>query len=584
MNLWILKYDSQKFSDRYIEDLEKYAVTIRQLSVFDRREVSEGNFHFLSIHSKNIPKQYVDIVENKLLGYSGLVIDKSNECEDLRYIKNINTQKPENYYGQFALFSLNDGFTCVTDVLGFHKIFYGEKNGVCYVSNSFEFLKKMGVFETNIHQMLKDLTTSRFGVFPAYNTLLKGVLTLPEYGKLEISNNGKLNVSQYKSIEHLLTPEGDFESKLKETVTDYKKIAKYLRKYHNVAIGLSGGFDGRLILNIFHETKGNLLQTFTYNRAGNLDLKIASILSKKAGVAHFKFLIKPEINNDKLKISGFKDSDGDPFTMSYIESLKNFYKVSNEYKVFLGGNGGDTDWEFGEKRIANVDKSSMESFIKDYSKELTNHPLLNQFEKSSFSNDLEEYFLKKYHCFSNHPNFQQLLASAFFHLERFRSEQGFGYSQNLNKNHDVFAPFAIESFNQLVFLSNKKQLQRGLREGIQYRLSKELTGGKIPYAPILTSANEHGNNIIQNMINKIAPYLPKIIWKINNGDTNAKIRKIYQSHVNAMYKKFILENKDSEVFNYIDKNEVIAEISKTNYNGRYNQVGSMIKTINDSLS
>src|SRR5690606_3200712 len=108
---------------------------------------------------------------------------------------------------------------------------------------------------------------------------------------------------------------------------------------------------------------------------------------------------------------------------------------------------------------------------------------------------------------------------AFFHLERFRSEQGFAYSQNSNKNHDVFAPFAIESFNQLIFLANKNQLQRGLREGIHYRLSDALTEGSIPYAPIITSAisNEHGNNIFQNLLNKIAPYIPKVIWKLNGG-------------------------------------------------------------------
>ena len=248
----------------------------------------------------------------------------------------------------------------------------------------------------------------------------------------------------------------------------------------------------------------------------------------------------------------------------------------------MGGNGGDTDWEFGEKRIADVDKSTLKKFIHDYSKKMTLHPILKKEVSESFAEEIESYFLEKYSLFAEKQNFQQLLASAFFHLERFRGEQGFAYSQNSNKNHDVFAPFALESFNQLVLLSTKKQLQRGLREGIQYRLSKALTNNNIQYAPILTSANEHGSNFVQKMANKFAPYLPKIIWKLNNGDTNTKIRRVYQSHVNLVYKEYISANIDSKIFEWIEKDVVVKEVCDDNYTGSYNPIGSMIKTLEET--
>lgn len=581
MNLWIIKYDTETFSKQDIENLESYTSSVSQLASYKKVEFSKGNFYFLSIHSEGIPKSYNNFDENVLKGYSGLLIDKSPLQTDLRDARNVKTENPNLYYGQFALYNLKEGFSCFADNLGFHKVFYGQKDGKIYVSNSFEFIKRLNVFQTNVLQMLKDFSTVRFGIFPGYNTLLRGVFTLPEYGYLEISSEGNINVKTYKNISELLSPDVNFESKMKEAVHDYKTIAAYLRKYHKVAIGLSGGFDGRLILNMFHGTSGKSLETFTYNRAGNLDLKIASLLSRKTKVFHHKVVLKTDVKVSELKVSGFKDSAGDPFTISLKKAMKNFYKADGEYKVVLGGNGGDTDWEFGEKRIADVDKSSLKTFIRDYSGKLSDHPLLNPEIKQIFAKEMESYFWKKYQIFEIKNNYQQLLASAFFHLERFRGEQGFGYSQNANKYHDIFAPFAIESFNQLVFLATKRQLQRGLREGIQYRLSKELTEGKIPYAPILTSANEHGNNFIQNSLNKIAPYLPKIIWKLNKGDTNTRIRKNYQNHVNQMYKEYISENMDSEVFQYINRKEVLDKVSKSDYNGNYNTIGSMIKTIKE---
>lgn len=583
MNLWLLKHDTSPFSKEFFDQAQTYVQTIPQLKKIKLEEFSNGNLHFVSFSSADIPKKYNQIKEGTLKGYSGLLVDKSTACNDVRNIENV-VINPENYYGQFALYQLDKNFECFGDVLGFHKVFYGKIGKQVYISNSFELLKKLDTFEVNTIQMLKDYSSVRFGIFPGYNTLLKNIYTLPEYGKVALSQDGKLILSTYKDLTELLLPKGDFEAKLKEAVDDYKSITRYLSKYHHSAIGLSGGFDGRLILNLFHTTQGKNVETFTYNRAGNLDLYIASVLSQKAKVAHEKFKLSYSEKSRKIQIEKFKDSSGDAFYMTYINNVTPFFKLEREFKVVLNGNGGDTDWEFGEKRIADVDKSSLKTFIYDYSVKLANHPILKEEIQKKIAKDFENYLWNKYSCFSTKENALQLLASAFFHLERFRPEQGFLYTQNSNKYHDVFAPFAIESFNQLVFLSTKNQLQRGLKQGIHYRLSYELTNGKIPFAPILTSAsaNEHGENLFQNLVNKIAPYLPKVIWKLNNGDTNTQIRNQYKSKVNSVYKDYILENTDSPIFDFLDKNTILSEVEREAYNGSYNAIGGMIKTLQEN--
>ncbi|WP_438969485.1 hypothetical protein [Nonlabens sp.] len=171
----------------------------------------------------------------------------------------------------------------------------------------------------------------------------------------------------------------------------------------------------------------------SYNRAGFLDFFIASKLSRKFKVKHQKIKIPTTLNNFKIKISEFQNSNNDPFYSTFINAVKSFYKIENSFKVSLGGNGADTDWEFGEKQLKDLNKSNFNSFIKSYSELITKHSLINKDVSEKMAIKLEQYFLKKYAVFKDAPNFVQLLASAFFHLERFRGRQGYIYSQESNK-------------------------------------------------------------------------------------------------------------------------------------------------------
>lgn len=102
MNLWILKYDKEDFSTSYVENLENYAASIYQLERRSTTVLSNGRFHFLSIHSIGIPKIYNQVNENAFKGYSGLLIDKSPQQNDLRSITNVEVENPEKFFGQLT--------------------------------------------------------------------------------------------------------------------------------------------------------------------------------------------------------------------------------------------------------------------------------------------------------------------------------------------------------------------------------------------------------------------------------------------------------------------------------------------------
>ncbi|MES2808153.1 MAG: hypothetical protein V4619_05990, partial [Bacteroidota bacterium] len=430
-------------------------------------------------------------------------------------------------------------------------------------------------------QITLDFMTGRFGIYPGYNTLYEDVFTLPEYGKATIAN-GELSVERYKPIESLLVPDKTFEEQLVITANEFKMAAQYLRNYHHTVIGVSGGHDGRFILNFFHNTTGLPLEAMTYNRAGKLDFLIAARLSRMANVPHHKFSVPSSFNDFEAQIPEFRDMTVDAFYVALQRELKGFYNTGESYKVHLGGNGADTDWEFGENRIKNVDKSNFDSFIKTYSQLMTTHPLVDKAFSAKMADKVAAYLLDKYKCFKGKQNFMQLLASAFFHLERFRGNQGFSYSQISNKRHDIFAPFATESFNQLVFLAQKDQLQRTLRIGIHHRISEILTNNKVPYAPILTARNELGDNVFQKALNYIFPYLPKLIWKLNNGDTNTVIRKRFSKKINELSRDFITEEKGSPVWKYIDLTKIEKDLTESEYKGQYNSIATMLKFIKNN--
>jgi len=581
MNIWILKYSASAFSTHFVDEAKSLATTIKQLKLSEIYQKQLGNFHLISITTifENSQKKYIEDSGNTVRGYSGLLIGKNEVDIDYRDIRNIDCEKPQLYSGHFGLFTFDsDEFMCNVDNFGFHKIFCFKKDEDIYVTNYLKLLELTGLLQADKEQAVCDFLTSRFGVYPGYNTLFEGVKTLQEYGQVSIKN-GILKNSSYKSIEELLQPKADFETNINKTIVEFKNAAQYLRNYHKTAIGLSGGFDGRLMLSFFYNTQGKSLETFTYNRAGKLDLWIASYLSKQFKVDHKTFKLKTKIVDFVPKLNKFKDSEGDAFTKVLKDSIADFFQTQDCFKVSLGGNGADTDWEFGEKQLNKLNVNEFKSFIKSYSLMLVSHPLVSIETTTTLALKLENYFLNKYAVFETKENYLQLLGSAFFHLERFRGEQGFGYSQNQNTNKDIFAPFATESFNQTVFTATKNQLQRTLKVGIHYRIYHSLTEGKVPYAPILTARNEFGKNSFQKTLNFIAPYLPKIIWKLNNGDTNTQLRNKFASKISSISKDYILEQEKSELWHLLDYSKIKNDIENNQYKGQYNTIATMVRLL-----
>src|SRR5690606_15377611 len=161
---------------------------------------------------------------------------------------------------------------------------------------------------------------------------------------------GKLVTSQYTSLKETLYPKRPFDENLNQTVRSFKNSAEYLRRYHEVVVPLSGGFDSRVVLAMFWASQGRAIHTLTYNRQSNLDFIIASKLSKDFQIQHVKISLDP--NKDQKLIATFDDAADDADIFNFLIRLKSRDFYNNlDIKVVLSGNGGDTDWAYHFSKI-----------------------------------------------------------------------------------------------------------------------------------------------------------------------------------------------------------------------------------------
>ncbi|NRT15110.1 hypothetical protein HNP99_001457 [Flavobacterium sp. 28A] len=103
MNIWILKYGNKDFIPSFVDNSLSIINEINQLKHYNVFEKKIEDFHFISFATTFIKSQKQYLLEDKELikGYSGLVIGKETTDVDLRNVKNIDSQSPEKYKGQY---------------------------------------------------------------------------------------------------------------------------------------------------------------------------------------------------------------------------------------------------------------------------------------------------------------------------------------------------------------------------------------------------------------------------------------------------------------------------------------------------
>ena len=60
------------------------------------------------------------------------------------------------------------------------------------------------------------------------------------------------------------------------------------------------------------------------------------------------------------------------------------------------------------------------------------------------------------------------------------------------------------------------------------------------------------------------------------------MRKGFQSKINDLSKEYILNNTESNLFDYLQENKIKEDLEVNNYRGQYNSIASILKFINNN--
>jgi asparagine synthase (glutamine-hydrolysing) len=230
-------------------------------------------------------EDYTDKSGIESLIVKGHELDTDNACYLVHLYEEMGLKFIEKLNGWFCgvLVDLRkDIIVLFNDRYGLNRIYYHEKDGVFYFSSEAKSLLKI---LPELRQL--DYTslgeTFSCGCVLQNRTLFSNISLLPGGSKWIFNDSGETRKDSYFNSEQwenqpLLSGEEYYE-KLKETFT--RIIPKYFRGKRQVAMSLTGGIDGRMIMAWANRPPGSLpCYTFGGNYRECADVKIARKIAK----------------------------------------------------------------------------------------------------------------------------------------------------------------------------------------------------------------------------------------------------------------------------------------------------------------
>ena len=581
MNFWIVKLGISQLTETEQRIFNNEVSNYLNKKVQINLNFQKKNTHLIS-YSVHPTKNYHS-VSNDLFGFSGLLVGHSDLSIDLRNAGKI-SEKLVNIgditdlaNGQFSLYqTCNGSFECIVDRLGSYKVFYFTHNEHVYVTNFTRVISELKPSKPNIEFYINFIATG--GTYGNY-TDDQEVNTLPESGRLKWSAHEGLIIDQYASMNDLYEPEGAYEELLERAALSMKNSAKYLTKYHEVALSLSGGFDSRLVLEMYADSSNRNIQTFTFPDNA-LDEKLAKKVAKSYGFSHV--VLNPSSMPDLTEMTQFSESNLAPYrnydnVVGYIfdESYRSHFTDSNY--VILNGNGGDID-DYGIKKFKNLDQISEFDAIDSLLQKIVNKEILTDAGYKQIYEHLKKYYLSKYSPLLKGKGNHHKLRLLYFIFERFGNYQGYKFFINYFKE-DLYLPFSNPDFVRVSMSPLRQELMRSEPESLHRHLSTIFMNGRKRAIPF--SSSEHWDIGTLHRYNKrIGHYLHQKFLKRFDKPAikySSKIRSEFFDQNLKYYKEVIHNSTDSSIWSFIDREHVQSLLNDENF--KYYKGGELLSKI-----
>ena len=457
--------------------------------------------------------------------------------------------------GLFSLIIKKENFLFIAvDKIRMFPIFYFQDENEILISDDANFIKEKKNISIDENNKLEFLQT---GYSTKNKTLLKNVFQI-QAGEYLLIEDKKIKKDFYFTYftENISFKERHFLEKELEKII-YAIFERSLKKIKNnqIVVGLSGGYDSRLIVTSLKKLNCKNVICFTYGRKNNYEIEISKKVAKKLNykwifIEYNEKLIENYLQNPTFKkyyksVSNYSSM----FFMQEYFALK-YLKDNNlvdENAVFIGGHSADF-----------LAGSHLDIFMK---KKFTEKKLIHKIIEKNFS-------LKKAGFFKKKVFFNEIKKSINFLLEKKKSNLNYLIYENWDfkerqakfivnsvLSYDFFGykfylPFWDNEFINFFLKLNFEQklyeklyvqtIQKKFFEEFDLNFKNELQATKLVFD-------------VQIVKNKIKKYLPFFIKKqfLNKKDW------MFYYEITKMMKKELEENNEKKNFNSLDFNSII---------------------------
>lgn len=456
----------------------------------------------------------------------------------------------------------NNSFFAARDIFGEKPLFYSfTKDGEIILSSEIKsILPLLEIVEIDKDQVLNYFKNSHVGI---NSTIYKGVYSLPP-GHYLICKNKRLYLKKYWSkplidSSYILNKENKLN--IKKLLID--SLDRQLDADVDVGLFLSGGVDSSLLLSLSKNLKKNLKTfSFTFFEDDNDDLKYLNKLTEKFSTKHYNF----DLNNIDIldEIKEIQIIQDEPFSDSSFLPLYILSKnASNHVKSVITGDGADeiflgyTNWY---SRIHEIIKYKILNEIPLISKFLKT---LNIFENKSFF---------KYLCI----NLDSRNSSDIFSytMSPFTSKklQKLGLLDNPNNKFDlkkysskelldIFRNEILETYltGDILTKSDRMSMYNSIEIRSPY-LDKNLVSEVMKIPSNLLYDGKTGKKFLREILSE--NNIHESIYNRGKKGFGAPVKKIMQKKKVNEYIYDNLSNKNSNIYNYVNYDEVNNDLKK----------------------
>ncbi|NVO08497.1 MAG: hypothetical protein HXX16_00915 [Bacteroidales bacterium] len=297
------------------------------------------------------------------------------------------------------LFDVNDSKCIIAnDRLGFLPLFIYNSGNQFIFASKLECIIASGLMKNVDFDLVSFAEQYTFNYQLSDNSLIEGIKTLPVSSIYQIKRE-EVNKAYYWSPQELIVESPISRKEGFEIINEAldNAVNKALTNHlWNIAVTLTGGWDGRLVLSYALKQNRSRISLFSFGEKDSADILIPRAISKSEDLGYCPYILDEDYfdkffidsaRNSIIKSNGIRGYRRAPYFFTTPQ-------ISTNSRLILSGNFGDEILKFATIKASEVISSALINYISSDFKIRPDFPQLLFKEQSVVSKLIEEWNIR----------------------------------------------------------------------------------------------------------------------------------------------------------------------------------------------